>query len=281
MIYFKDVLTKYATTPTAREAALRLVESYKAIQYKDDAAELCAQLRAAVSERPRRCGDVCQGVPNVAAAEAGLHPGSAASSRLRPRRPDRVRIGLLGGSFDPPHTGHLLAAGDAFEALSLDRVVFIPTAIQPLKAGQHATAAEQRLRDDPTARRGRCAVRRSSAIEIERGGLSYTVDTLAALADRWPGAELFWLVGADVTPTFAKWREPERIVELATVVVLQRTGEATEPGGDAGDDPRCCRRGASTSRRPRFGSAFAKGKSIRGFVPDAVADFIAAERLYR
>jgi nicotinate-nucleotide adenylyltransferase len=190
-----------------------------------------------------------------------------------------MRIGLLGGSFDPPHTGHLLAASDAHEALSLDRVVLIPTANQPLKAGQEVTAATDRFAmtqllvgDD-----ARFAV---DAIEIDRGGLSYTVDTLAALTARWSGAELFWLVGTDVTATFAKWREPERIGELATVVVLQRTGE----------EPNLAAMPATTrvlkTRRIDVSSTeirrrISEGKSIRGFVPEAVADYIALQQLYR
>ncbi|HEY4305673.1 MAG TPA: nicotinate-nucleotide adenylyltransferase [Gemmatimonadaceae bacterium] len=190
-----------------------------------------------------------------------------------------MRIGLLGGSFDPPHTGHLLAASDAFDALSLDRVVLIPTGTQPLKAGHQVTAAEHRfaMTKQLVGDDARFTV---DPIEIERGGLSYTVDTLAALADRWPGAELFWLVGTDVTATFAKWREPARIGELATVVVLQRTGE----------DPNLASLPATTrvlkTRRIDVSSTevrqrISEGKSIRGFVPEAVAEFIAAERLYR
>jgi len=190
-----------------------------------------------------------------------------------------VRIGLLGGSFDPPHNGHLLAAGDAFEALMLDRLVFIPAAVQPLKAGQAEATAAQRLAmvrrlasDDP-----RFSV---SSIEIDRGGLSYTVDTLTVLAAQWPAAELFWLVGADMVESFPRWREPKRIAELATVVVLQRAGEAPDlsplPGA-----PRLLptRRIdiSSTEIRHRVRA----GKSIRGFVPDSVGELIAAERLYR
>jgi nicotinate-nucleotide adenylyltransferase len=190
-----------------------------------------------------------------------------------------MRIGLLGGSFDPPHTGHLLAASDACEALALERVVLIPTATQPLKAGQQVTASEQRLAmarlligDDP-----RFSV---DSIEIERGGLSYTVDTLAALAVRWMAAELFWLVGTDVTATFAKWREPARIGLLATVVVLQRTGEQPNLAAMPATTRVLSTRRvdvSSTEIRQRV----AEGKSIRGFVPEAVADFIAAQRLYR
>ncbi len=190
-----------------------------------------------------------------------------------------MRIGLLGGSFDPPHVGHLLAASDAFESLALDRLIFVPTAIQPFKAGQAGATPEQRLAmvqllaaDDP-----RFDV---SAIEIERGGLSYTVDTLSALASQWPAAELFLLVGADVPSSFAKWRQPERIAELATIVVLERSGEAPVLGGLPGTwRPLATRRidVSSTEIRRRVH----EGKSIRGFVPDSVAGFIAAERLYR
>jgi len=190
-----------------------------------------------------------------------------------------VRIGLLGGSFDPPHTGHLLAASDAFEALALERLVFVPASTQPLKAGRASASPEQRLAmarllvaGDP-----RFDV---DSIEVDRGGLSYTVDTLTTLAARWPSAELFWLVGADVPRSFAKWRSPERIVELATVVVLQRAGEAPDLTSMPGR-PRCL-----TTRRIDISSTeirdrVRQGKSIRGFVPDAVAAFIQAERLYR
>jgi nicotinate-nucleotide adenylyltransferase len=192
-----------------------------------------------------------------------------------------VRIGLLGGSFDPPHNGHLLAAGDAFDALSFDRLVFVPTATQPLKAGQTVASPAQRLAmvralvdGDP-----RFDV---STIEIDRGGLSYTVDTLTALSEQWPDSELFWLVGADAIETFPKWREPKRIAELATIVVLRRADEGMSQNLESlPGSPRMV-----SSRRIDISSTEIRervraGKSIRGFVPDAVADLIAAERLYR
>jgi nicotinate-nucleotide adenylyltransferase len=190
-----------------------------------------------------------------------------------------VRIGLLGGSFDPPHNGHLLAASDAFEALRLDRLVFIPASVQPLKAHQDAAPSEHRLAmvrlligDDE-----RFGV---DSVEIDRGGLSYTVETLSAFTAQMPSAELFWLVGADVVRSFAKWREPERITELATVVVLERTDEAPDLASMPGSPRRLATRRvdiSSTEVRRRV----KEGKSIRGFVPDAVADYIAAARLYR
>jgi nicotinate-nucleotide adenylyltransferase len=190
-----------------------------------------------------------------------------------------VRIGLLGGSFDPPHNGHLLVAGDASTALGLDRVIFIPTATQPLKVGQAGATPGQRLAmvrlllDDERGLE-------VCAIEIERGGLSYTVETLTALAAQLPGADLFWMVGADIPQSFAKWRSPERIVELARLVVLQRADEVPDLSGLPGSPQLLPTRRidiSSTEIRQRV----REGKSIRGFVPDSVAAFIAAEKLYR
>jgi len=213
----------------------------------------------------------------------------------------------MGGSFDPPHNGHLLAAGDAFESLELDRLVFIPAAVQPFKIDQACATMAQRLRMtrllvDADARFG------VDSIEIDRGGLSYTVDTLGALATRWPAPEnaLFWLVGIDAARSFAKWREPERIVELATLVVLERAdGDVGEGGGRGtteGDAATTADSGERAERidlgsipgRPRFLATrrvdissteirrrVRGGRSIRGFVPESVEEYIAAERLYR
>ena len=189
-----------------------------------------------------------------------------------------MRVGLLGGSFDPPHVGHLLAASDAFEALSLDRLVFVPAAVQPLKIDRIATRAEQRLAMTKLLAEGDARFD-VDAIEIDRGGLSYTVDTLTALRQRWPSAELFWLVGADIVPSFAQWREPGRIVELATVVVLQRAGDTA--GGTLPAGMRCLATRRVDVSSTEIRQRVREGKSVRGFVPDAVAEYIAAERLYR
>jgi nicotinate-nucleotide adenylyltransferase len=195
-----------------------------------------------------------------------------------------VRLGILGGTYDPPHVGHLLAAVDALEALELDRLVLIPSGQQPLKVGEVSATPAQRLAmvrrlagDDP-----RLAV---DPIEIERGGLSYTVDTLAEYAERHPAAERFFLVGADVLATFDKWREPERVLRLARLVVLRRAVDGGAPAppvrAPAGAEPIevATRRVdvSSTEVRARVRA----GKSVRGFVPEAVAAYIASEGLYR
>ncbi|HUF25720.1 MAG TPA: nicotinate-nucleotide adenylyltransferase [Gemmatimonadaceae bacterium] len=195
-----------------------------------------------------------------------------------------MRLGLFGGTFDPPHVGHLLAAVDAFEALELDALVYIPAATQPLKAGLVAAEPEDRLRMVELLVQGdpRFAV---DPIEIRRQGLSYTVDTLAAYAASAPGARRFLLVGADVPAAFEQWRDPERILQLAEVVVLRRR---TEAAGNAAGDAQAARWGfrtletrqvdvSSTEIRARV----AAGRSIRGFVPEAVAEYIRSAGLYR
>jgi nicotinate-nucleotide adenylyltransferase len=187
-----------------------------------------------------------------------------------------VRLGIFGGSFDPPHVGHLLVAADALDVLTLDRVIFVPAAVQPLKAGQATATPEQRLAmlrllvgDDP-----RFAV---DSIEIERDGLSYTVDTLAAFARRHPQAERFFLVGTDVLASFERWREPERVLQLATVAVMRREGE-TGPVPDGAIRVETRRVDvSSTEIRDRV----RRGRTIRGFVPEAVEAYIASQRLYR
>jgi nicotinate-nucleotide adenylyltransferase len=199
-----------------------------------------------------------------------------------------TRLGIFGGTFDPPHTGHLLAASDATEALGLDVLWFVPNATQPLKgAGQGAARDRLEMVRLLTAPDSRFAV---DALEIERDGLSYTVDTVAAFAERFPDAQRFLLIGADVTTTFSLWREPRRITELADIVVLRRASglrEESERAPAAPDAEQYLEKAqwldtrridlSSTEVRERVRA----GKPIRGFVPDAVAEYIAAAGLYR
>lgn len=191
-----------------------------------------------------------------------------------------MRIGMLGGSFDPPHVGHLLIAVDAFEALALDKLFFIPASIQPLKVGQAGAPARDRVEmvrrlvgDD--ARFG------VDTIEADREGVSYSVDTVAAYAARYPEAERFFLVGADVMQSFDAWREPNRITTLARLVVVTRGARPAELPGTQPD-----RFLQMTSRRIDVSSTEIRarvraGQSITGFVPPAVAAYIAEAGLYR
>ena len=188
-----------------------------------------------------------------------------------------MRIGVLGGSFNPPHNGHLIIASDAFEALKLDRLYVIPAAANPLKERYpQAATPEQRLEMVRLTFGGddRFEV---SAVEIERGGLSFTVDTLETLASQHPQAELVLLLGIDSLKTIDKWRRPERIRELATLAALGRGDAADEV--PEGIEMVTTRRidVSSTEIRARL----AEGRPIRGFVAESVERFISAAELYR
>lgn len=180
-----------------------------------------------------------------------------------------MRIGIFGGSFDPIHHGHLLAAASLAESLGLDEVRLVVAARQPLKRPGHGAAPEHRAEMVELAVLGHARLR-ADRTEIAREGPSYTVDTLRALRAEREGAELVLLLGADAARDLPRWREPEAIGSLARVEVFSRAGEAgTHPV------PRVDI--SSTAIRARV----REGRSIRYWVPDAVADYIAAHRLYR
>jgi nicotinate-nucleotide adenylyltransferase len=191
-----------------------------------------------------------------------------------------VRLGVLGGTFDPPHLGHLLAASDAFEALSLDKLLFVPAKVPPYKSRSVQASPEQRL-GMLELTIGSDKRFEASRIELDRDGLSFTVDTLAALSAETPGASLFMLIGEDLATQIAGWRDAARIAELATIVVLERE---TTVGASALESSLPMTRLAtrrielsSTEIRDRVRS----GRSIHGFVTDAVAAFIDAAGLYQ
>lgn len=180
-----------------------------------------------------------------------------------------MRLGVFGGSFDPPHIGHYLAAVDAAERLGLDRVIWVPTAQQPLKAGApHVASAEQRYRMVQAAV-AETPIFQASRIEIDRPGLSYTVATVQALAEEFAGAELYLLIGEDAWSRFSEWHEPETIRALVHIEILARTTESEFSGRVV--------EVSSTEIRARA----TIGRPVRGFVQDAVAEIIESERLYQ
>jgi nicotinate-nucleotide adenylyltransferase len=192
-----------------------------------------------------------------------------------------VRIGVFGGTFDPPHVGHLLLAADACDALDLDRLIFVPAGAQPFKVETPPVASgDDRLAmvREAVADDAHYAV---DDAEIIRKGLSYTVDTLEDLARRYPGAELFFLLGQDALAGFRQWRKPERILELATLALLMRSGAP-----DVGDWRRAEGLVVLSTRRVDVSSTEIRerlrdDKSIKGFVPEGVERFIEARGLYR
>lgn len=139
-----------------------------------------------------------------------------------------MRVGLLGGAFNPPHEGHLRLARLALDHLDLDELRFVPTAISPHKPDPGGPGPEARLHLLAEALRAfdpRCGV---ETAEIERGGASYTVDTLETLTVREPGAAWILVMGSDQLAGFTAWRRPERILQLASLAVTRRPGAPAE-----------------------------------------------------
>jgi len=198
-----------------------------------------------------------------------------------------VRIGILGGTFNPPHLGHLVCAQEAYLQLHLDRVMVIPAWIPPHKPVEDEPGADHRLelcrlafqRDE-----SRFAV---SDLEIRREGTSYTVDTLQELHSREPDSELYLIVGADIAAGLPKWRDPERVLSLATLAVAQRPGTGPEAVERALGELNGAERArffdmpeigiSSTMLRNRV----REGQPIRYLTTDAVGGYIARHNLYR
>ena len=197
-----------------------------------------------------------------------------------------MRLGILGGTFNPPHLAHLVCAQEAYRELDLDRVLLIPASIPPHKPVLQEPGPEHRLQmcrlavgDDE-----RFEV---SDIELQRAGPSYTVDTLVMLSSRAPNDELVLILGGDIAAGLPEWHRAEQVLELATVAIARRRGTPrgkveralhTLRGGDRARFFQMPRIGiSSTMVRRRVGA----GLPIRYFVPDKVLEYIEREGLYR
>ena len=189
-----------------------------------------------------------------------------------------MKTGIFGGTFDPPHIGHLIAAQDAREALQLDRILFVPAREPPHKRERRISDPADRvamlraaIADEPRFQ--------LCELELERAGPSYTVETLRALRAESPEETFFLLIGADQAMDLANWREPEEIARLATIVLLAREGVDAVPAARLllGSAVRVTRVDiAATDIRQRV----AEGRSIRFLVPAAVERVIREKKLY-
>jgi nicotinate-nucleotide adenylyltransferase len=195
-----------------------------------------------------------------------------------------MKIGVLGGTFDPIHNGHLAAARAAMDCARLDRVLFIPSAQPPHRAAAVAPA-EARLEMSRLAIEGEAAFEVSD-IEVRRGGRSYTADTLAALRLAYPSEELFLILGWDAAKLFSSWHEPDTVKRLATVVIVSRPGTSspdTEQLAAAGLDPEdvvLCLRPTPDVSGSALRRAIRAGRPITNDVPAAVERFITTHGLY-
>ena len=185
------------------------------------------------------------------------------------------RIGVLGGTFDPLHVGHLAAASQVHHALGLDIILLVPANAQPLKPAPVASGNDRlAMCKAAAAADPRFDV---SDVDIVRGGATYTVDTLADLRKKDPGAEFFFIVGADSLETLPRWKDYETLITLASFVGVSRPGHALKQS-DAPhlvvDIPALAV--SSTEIRDRAQS----GVPIRYLVPDAVALYVEEHGIY-
>ncbi|MFZ0090344.1 MAG: nicotinate-nucleotide adenylyltransferase [Solirubrobacteraceae bacterium] len=196
-----------------------------------------------------------------------------------------MRIGILGGTFNPPHLGHLVCAQEAYRELELDQVLLIPAGMPPHKPVDAEPGPEHRLElcrlaiehDD------RFAV---SDIELHRDGPSYTVDTLHVLSTQAPTNELVLILGGDIAAGLPRWHEPERVLELATVAIAKRRGTARSAVQRALDELHGGER-ARFFPMPRIGISSTMvrrrvraGQPIRYLVPEGVMTYIETHGLY-
>jgi nicotinate-nucleotide adenylyltransferase len=193
-----------------------------------------------------------------------------------------VRIGLYGGTFDPIHVGHLRAAETAREALRLDLVAFLPSAVPPHRTAPPRAAADRLA----MARLATASHPRFEAwdAEMRRPGPSYTVETVATLLSERPSDSFVLVVGADTWPEMTTWREPQRLLSLVEVAVVDRPGYSAPDPAVPFEGARGVTRvpgpslpiSATTVRE-----LVRQGRSVRYLVPDAVADYILERRLYQ
>jgi len=194
-----------------------------------------------------------------------------------------ARIGVMGGTFDPPHLAHLAIASDACARLGLERVLFVPAAAPPHKDAEgHAAPAARLLMTELAVEHDMRFV--ASGLEIERG-LVYTRDTLAAVAERFPERELFFIMGSDSLLQFDSWHDPDDILALGGLVVAPRPGDdaaAVREAASRWDSGR-----VTLLDSPLLGissslirARVAAGLPVRYLVPEDVEFYIAEHRLY-
>ena len=198
-----------------------------------------------------------------------------------------MRLGVLGGTFDPVHRGHLALAGAARDELGLEQVLFVPAGQPWRKTGQEIGANEDRLAMLCLALEGDPSFQ-IATLELERSGPSYTADTLEALAAQRRGDEMYFIVGQDALADLPNWVRPERILELARLAVARRPEVSAEALEEAQRRVPALRERVVWLKMPpvevsatEIRERVRRGQPIRGMVPAAVADYIRQHGLYR
>lgn len=191
------------------------------------------------------------------------------------------RIGIIGGSFDPIHNGHLIIALDACEQFQLDRALFVPAFQAPLKSKAPETTPEHRMNMVQLATDGEARFR-CSDVDYRSQSTSYSVRTAQILSAENPGAELFWILGADQIAQLHLWRDIETLATRVTFIAFERPGSASQASPDLPAQSRVL---PGKSRQLEISSTeirerFKTGRSAKYFLPANVFDYIKARNLY-
>lgn len=192
----------------------------------------------------------------------------------------RRRVGIMGGTFDPIHHGHLVAASEVMSEFDLDEVIFVPTAIQPFKKGRRVTPAEHRylMTVIATASNPRFGV---SRVDIDRGKITYTIDTLTDLKNQDPDADYYFITGADALERIAEWRDSDKLFEMAQFVGVTRPGHELKKPLTPHSNIRLLEVPAMAISSTDCRNRVNQGKPVWYLVPDGVVQYIAKYGLYR
>ena len=187
-------------------------------------------------------------------------------------------IAVFGGSFDPVHNGHVMIARSALAELELDRLIVMPAAQSPFKPDQTLAPAAARMEMLRAAFSGEPEIEISSW-ELDRGGVSYSIETLRALAAEHPEAQLFYLIGADHVATLPQWREADALAAAATFVVVPRPG-APEEAFPQPFSGRYLQGKPMAISASEIRTRLRAGRSVANFVPPPVAQLLNSMQIY-
>jgi len=192
----------------------------------------------------------------------------------------RQRVGVMGGTFDPIHHGHLVAASEVAARFDLDEVVFVPTGQPSFKQGQDVSPAEHRYLMTVIATASNPSFT-TSRVDIDRPGLTYTVDTLRDLRDQRPDADLFFITGADAIEQIATWKNAPELWEMAHFVAVTRPGHVLSVAGLPSEHVSLLEIPALSISSTDCRARARAGDPVWYLVPDGVVQYIAKYRLYR
>lgn len=218
-------------------------------------------------QNPTTAPELDEGLTTAAAKEFGAD---------RPRR----SIGIMGGTFDPIHHGHLVAASEVMEVFHLDQVIFVPAAMQPFKAGRKVTSAEHRylMTVIATASNPRFTV---SRVDIDRAGTTYTIDTLTDLAAEYPeDTDFYFITGADALAQIAKWKDSDKLFDMAHFIGVTRPGHVLDASGLPRESVSLVEVPAMAISSTDCRARVEGGKPVWYLVPDGVVQYINKYDLY-